>query len=103
MGVGASARGGAHVKLSDFNHIYDLGNKRAVPRCLQKIGEGRGVGSTFWWQGGLQPFRRNTRFNKGKPARQSPIMHSIHPLCIAESFRKTGSHTGSGGGENVQR
>ena len=48
IGVGASARGGAHVKLSDFNHIYDLGNKRAVPRCLQKIGEGRAVGSTFW-------------------------------------------------------
>ena len=94
MEMGASARGGAHVKLSDFNHIYGLKNERASSRYLRKIGEGRVVGSTFWWQGGLQQFRRNARFNKGKPARRIPNMHSIHPLCIAESFRKTGSHTG---------
>lgn len=31
---------------------------------------------------------------QGETAQQFPNMHSIHPLCIAESFRKTGSHTG---------
>ena len=46
--VGASVRGGVHVKLSDFNHIYDLKNERASSRCSQKIREGRGTGSTFW-------------------------------------------------------
>lgn len=47
MEVGASVRGGAYVKLSDFNHIYGLKNERVSSRCLQKIGEGRGTGSTF--------------------------------------------------------
>ena len=32
----------AHVRLSDFSHIYDSKNKRAAPRCLQKMGEGGG-------------------------------------------------------------
>lgn len=54
MGVGASMRGGAHVKLSDFSHIYDPENKRAMPRYFHKVGEGWVVDSTFWWQGGLQ-------------------------------------------------
>ena len=54
MGVGASARGGVHVKLSDFNHIYDLKNERASSQCLQKMRERRGTGSTFWMRGGLQ-------------------------------------------------
>lgn len=48
MEMGASVRGGAHVKLSDFNHIYGLKNERASSRYLRKIGEGRAVGSTFW-------------------------------------------------------
>lgn len=47
MGVGASARGGVHVKLSDFNHIYDLKNERASSQCLQKMGDRGGIGSTF--------------------------------------------------------
>ena len=35
-------RGGcAHVKLSDFGHIYDLKNKRAAPQYFQKAGERR--------------------------------------------------------------
>jgi len=42
MEMGASARGGAHVKLSDFNHIYDLKNERASSQCLQKMRERRG-------------------------------------------------------------
>ena len=45
--VGASVRGGAHIKLSDFNHIYDLKNERVSSLRSQKIGEGRGIGSTF--------------------------------------------------------
>lgn len=47
MGVGASVRGGAHVRLSDFNHIYDLKNERASSQCLQKMGDSGGIGSTF--------------------------------------------------------
>ena len=47
MGVGASVRGGAHIRLSDFNHIYDLKNERASSQCLQKMRERRGTGSTF--------------------------------------------------------
>ena len=46
--VDALVRGGAHVKLSDFNHIYDLKNKRAAPQRFQRVGERRAVGSTFW-------------------------------------------------------
>lgn len=47
MGVGASVKDGAYVELSDFNHIYDLKNERASSQCSRKMGEGRGVGSTF--------------------------------------------------------
>ncbi len=46
--VDALVRGGAHVKLSDFNHIYGLKNERVSPQCSQKMGERRGIGSTFW-------------------------------------------------------
>ena len=45
--VDALVRGGAHVRLSDFNHIYDLKNERASSQCLQKMRERRGTGSTF--------------------------------------------------------
>ena len=45
--VGASAKDGAYVELSDFNHIYGPKNERVSPQCLQKMGEGRGIGSTF--------------------------------------------------------
>lgn len=45
--VGASVRGGAYIKLSDFNHIYDLKNERASSQCLQKMRERKGTGSTF--------------------------------------------------------
>ena len=47
MEVGASVRGGAHVKLSDFNHIYGLKNERVTPQCSQKMGERKVLSSTF--------------------------------------------------------
>ena len=41
--VDALVRGGAHVRLSDFNHIYDLKNERASSQCLQKMRRGEGL------------------------------------------------------------
>lgn len=36
--VDALVRGGAHVKLSDFNHIYGLKNERVSPPVFAKDG-----------------------------------------------------------------
>ena len=54
MGVGASARGGTYIKLSDFNHIYGLKTKEPHPSVCKRLGIGEGL---------AQPSDRKEDFN----------------------------------------
>lgn len=65
MGGGARQGRRMYVRLSDFSHIYDSKNKRAAPRCSQKVGEVKVVDSAFCPRGGLQDLRKNIRFPRG--------------------------------------
>ena len=73
MGVGASMRGGTHVKLSDFSHIYGLKTKEPHPSVCKRLGIGEGL---------AQPSDRKEDFNdsgeipdsiRGNPLNNSQI------------------------------